>query len=265
MEASGLHPLKLGERMSPQDAKAYVDKFYALCHARHEKKVMQGRFVGGIAAGSLPLDCVRTWWKNSAQFIWEVNNLTACAYHRHIGFTRRHWDILTAFSDAVAEEYIDPEPPGHISLVIEQGKIFGIPEEEMIAFAPLAECRGWHDWVRGLLYDGTMLEWWSAKVGEELAGTYAQAIAEGLMKHYGFSRQQLPYFNVHGEADLEPHKLASGRQVIGHNELNRVVLARLLEDGEVNLRPGYTVEYVGSTTVDFIAMLFDRCASLDAP
>lgn len=261
MEPIGLPTLKLGQRMTPQEAKAYVDKLYDLCRERFNKKVMAGRFVKGIEAGKLPMECVRIWWKNISQFLWEINNLTACAYHRHIGFTRRHWDILTAFSDAIAEEYIEPEAPGHILLVMEQGKIFGIPEDEMISFATLPECRAFHEWYRGLLYDGTMLEWWSAKVGEELTAIYSQTITKGLTEHYGFSREQLPYFTVHGEADLESHKVASGREVIGHNQLNRVVLARLLQDGEVNLRPGFTPEYAGYTSVDLMALFFDRCAS----
>lgn len=260
MEGTELPALKLGHKMSQEEAKAYTDRFYNLCRQRFDKKVMEGPFIQGLSSGKLPMECVRVWWKNIVQFLWEINNLTACAYHRHIGFTRRHWDILTAFSDAIAEEYIDPEPPGHIMLVVEQGKLFGIPEEDMISFPIVPESRALLEWYRGLLYDGTMLEWWSAKVGEELTAVYAQAITQALLKHYGFSKKQLPYFTVHGEADMEAHKMASGREVMGHNELNREVLTRLLQEGEVNLRPGFTPLYVGYTSIDFLGMFFDRCA-----
>jgi len=260
MEQTGLPTLNLGQRMSREDAKHYVDKFYDLCLQRFDKKVMQGPFIQGLSTGQLPIEAFRIWFKNIAQFLWEINNLTACAYHRHIGFTRRHWDILTAFSDAIAEEYIDPEPPGHIKIIVDQGKLFGIPEDEMISFPIIAESRALLEWYRGLLYDGTMLEWWSAKVGEELTAVYAKAIGQALTEHYGFTQEQLVYFKVHGEADMESHKMASGREVMGHNQLNREVMARLLQDGEVNLRPGFTPEYAGYTSIDFLAMFFDRCA-----
>ncbi len=73
------------------------------------------------------------------------------------------------------------------------------------------------------------------------------------MAKYGLNLNQVEYFRTHEEADLEEH--AGG--VMGHGEFNRTVLQRLLEEGNVSLRPGFTLEYSPLTSVDFYGLFFD--------
>ena len=206
-----------------------------------------------LKTGTLPLEAIRLFWKNWAYFVFEINNIVACAYQRHIGFFKRHWDLLTAFSAKVSDEYIHPEPPGHVKIVMEQTKIFGIPEEEVIACQMLAECRGILEYKRGLLYEGSILEWWAAMATEEPIGYWAREWRQALTEKYGFKLAQVQYFKTHEEADLVQHD----EDIMGHGEFNRLVLQRLLEEGLVWMRPGFTFEYCALTAVDFYGIFFD--------
>ena len=69
---------------------------------------------------------------------------------------------------------------------------------------------------------------------------------EAHCRAYGLTAEQAVYFSTHEEADLKEH--ADG--VMGHGSFRRLVLRRLLEDGMVEVRPGYSLEYCGLTAVD---------------
>ena len=246
-------PLEPGVKMSPDAAMARVAALYRGTLERWEYKVNRGPFMQELKAGILPMEAIQLFWKNWGYFVFEINNIIACTYQRHIGFFKRHWDLLAAFSDKVADEYIHPEPPGHIKIVMEQTRIFGIPEEEVIACQMLAECRGILEYKRGLLYEGTMVEWWSAMATEEAIGYWAAEWRQALTEKYGLKLAQVRYFKTHEEADLEDHE----DRVMAHGEFNRTVLRRLLEEGLVWMRPGFTIDYCAFTAVDFYGLFFD--------
>ena len=245
--------LELGKRMGRGEAKNLVDRLYRKTLERWDERVSRGAFMQELKKGTLPLEAIQLFWKNWAYFVFEINNIVACTYQRHIGFFKRHWDLLTAFSDKVADEYIHPEPPGHVKIVMEQNKVFGVSGDEVIECQMLAECRGILEFKRGLMYEGTMLEWWSAMATEEPIGYWARDWRQALTEKYGLKLDQVEYFRTHEEADLAEH--AEG--VMGHGEFNRAVLQRLLEEGQVSMRPGFTFEYSALTAVDFYGLFFD--------
>ena len=255
MELAEANPvrLELGKKMEPQEAKNLVDALYRKVLERWEQRVNGSAFMQGLRAGTLPLEAIRLFWKNWAYFVFEINNLVASTYQRHIGFFKRHTDLMASFSAKVADEYIHPKPPGHILLVLEQTRIFGIPEEEVIACRMLADCRGILEFKRGLLHEGTLLEWWTAMATEEPVGHWAREWKQALTGKYGFQLAQVEYFRTHEEADLEVH--SDG--ILGHGEFNRVVLQRILEEGLVETRPGFSFEYSPLTAVDFYGLFFD--------
>ena len=52
---------------------------------RWEQRVNGSAFMQGLRAGTLPLEAIRLFWKNWAFFVFEINNLVASTYQRHIG------------------------------------------------------------------------------------------------------------------------------------------------------------------------------------
>src|SRR5205823_3992292 len=63
---------------------------------------------------------------------------------------------------------------------------------------------------------------------------------------YGLSADEAAFFSKHHEADLEEHDEGS----IGHGQLNRITLQRLLETGQAWERPTYGIEYCALAFTD---------------
>lgn len=246
-------PLEVGRKFSSEEARRFMDGLQEVSYGSFRERVLAGPFMSELRAGTLPLEAVRLFWQNWAYFVFEVNNILAMAYQRHIGFFKRHPDLLASFSAKVADEYIHPEPPGHVKIVLAQGKVLGLTEEEMIACPMLPECRALLEWRRGLLYEGTMLEYWCSLLNEENIGHWAREFGRALVERYGLSWGQVRYFKTHEEADLETH--AGG--ILGHGEFNRAVTQRLLEEGRVEMRPGFTPLYCLETGVAYLALFLE--------
>lgn len=243
----------LGEKMTPEEAKRYVDQLYNSMLARFSKRVTKGRYMQELERGKLPIEGLRVFWQNWHGFVAEINNLIGCTYQRHGWFFKRHLDLLPSFADKVADELINPKPPGHIQVVLEQGRIFGLSDEEMIEYQMLAECRALLEWHRGVLYEGTMIEWWASIAWEEAVGHWARQFRESIMAKYGFSKDQAPYFHTHEEADLTVHEGG----ILAHGDFNRAVTQRIIEDGLAYTRTGMTVEYAALMSVDLFALFLD--------
>ncbi|RMG53171.1 MAG: hypothetical protein D6723_07535 [Acidobacteria bacterium] len=246
--------IELGVKLSPEEAKAHIDALFEALLQRAERKVTNGRFMTELRAGRLPREALKVFWQNWYGFVAEINNLIQCAYQFHLPFFKRHPDLLGPFADKVADELIHPKPPGHIQVVIEQGEVFGLREEDMVYYEMLPECRALLEWHRGVLHEGTMIEFWASIAWEEYVGHWSGQFRQALLTRYGFNEQQVPYFTTHEEADLYEHEGG----IMGHGEFNRAVLQRILEDGRADFRPGFSLHYAALTSVDLFALFHDR-------
>jgi pyrroloquinoline quinone (PQQ) biosynthesis protein C len=245
--------LELGKRLPKEEAWAYTNDLHSLAWADWDRQVTNSKFMQELVAGRLSLEAIRLFWKNWAYYVFEINNLIAASYQRHIGFFKRQPDLLASFSAKLADEYMHPEPPGHIKIVLAQGEVFGLSHEDMIECQMLPGCRAYLEYSRGLLYEGTMLEWWASMICEDCVGDWAMRFHQALTDKYGFSSPQVEYFQVHEEADLRVHE----ENIMGHGDFNKSVVERLIETGHVDMRPGFTPEYAVTTQIAYGGMFFD--------
>jgi len=239
--------------MSEEEAKERVARLFELTMAECDRRITQSRFMTELKAGTLPPAALQTFWLNWHGFVFEINNFIQVAYQRHLGFFKEHLDLFAVFADKVADELIHPKAPGHLLTVWKQGEIFGLTMDEMINNEMLPECRAQLEWHRGLLYEGTLLEFWTAIVYEEYIGHWSKAFREGL-EGMGYESQRAPYFHTHEEADLQEHD-----GVMGHGEFNREVIARLYQTGNTQTRPGFSAEYCALTGPYYMGMFVDAC------
>ena len=135
----------------------------------------------------------------------EINTLIAASYHKHIGFFKRHVDLLGPFGAKIADEFVNPKPPGHILVMLETAKALGLNEHEILREPMLPEARIVLDFKRGLLWEGTVAEWWFSIMTEEPIGHWAAAWYRALTTHYDMTREQATYFSTPEEADLQEH------------------------------------------------------------
>lgn len=242
---------RLGVPLSPAEAKTFVDHLNGKVLQRWDERVTQGPFMKQLSEGKLALAAVRLFFRNWGAFTVEINTLIAASYQKHIGFFKRHPDLLGPFGAKVADEFIHPKPPGHVLVMLQTAEALGLSPDEVLRQPMLPEARAVLDFKRGLLWEGTVAEWWFSMLTEEPIGYWSAAWFKALTTHYGFSREQAIYFSTHEEADLKEHD----EGVMGHGSFNRMVMQRILEDGYADVREGYTLEYCALASVDLYGVM----------
>jgi len=246
-------------KMNSEEAKGFVDLIYRQVADRWRQRVSSSQFMKALAAGKLPKETFRLFFKNWAAYTIEINTLEAASYHKHIHFFRKHRDLMAAMAEKLADELLHPEPPGHIHVVIETAKALGISEDEVFVSPMLAEFRAKIDYFRAIVWEGTVAELYAAGATEEQFGHWAGEVFTALTTHYGLTPEQAVYFSLHEEADTREHEGG----IMGHGDFRKMVLRRLLEEG-AEVRPGYTLEYCALSCIDLHGAILDACMNAAA-
>jgi pyrroloquinoline quinone (PQQ) biosynthesis protein C len=253
-----------GEKMTAADAKAYVDYLYERMYQRWQEKIHNGPFMTPLRAGKLPMAVIRQFFKNWGRFSLEVNALNALSYHTHLSFFVHHFDLLGPFCAKIADELISPKPPGHVLVLLKTAVALKLGREEVLEEPYLAEARAINDFCHKIFLDGSIAELWGLHVFEESLSHWSGQWFRALTAHYGLSKEDAIYFSTHEEADRETHALGErGEEAMGHGAFNRVILQRVLEEGRVEFRAGYSLEYCALTMVDLQAQM--KRAAIEHP
>ena len=90
-------------KMNPDEAKNFVDLIYRQVGERWRQRVSSSQFMKELAAGKLPKETFRLFFKNWAAYTIEINTLEAASYHKHIHFFRKHRDLMAAMAEKLAD------------------------------------------------------------------------------------------------------------------------------------------------------------------
>jgi pyrroloquinoline quinone (PQQ) biosynthesis protein C len=244
--------------MSPDEAKAYISELNKKVIQRWQERVTHGSFMSQFVDGKLPLPAIKLFFKNWGNFTVEINTLVSVSYHKHIGFFKRHPDLMGPLGVKIADEFIHPKPPGHVLVMMQTAAALGLTEDEILRQPMLPECRAILDFKRGLMWEGTVAEWWFSMLTEEPIGHWSALWFRTLTQKYGFTKQQAIYFSTHEEADLKEHEDG----VMSHGSFNKMVMQRILEDGYADCRAGYNLEYCATAAVDLYGVMHRAAAEL---
>jgi pyrroloquinoline quinone (PQQ) biosynthesis protein C len=244
--------------MGAADAQAYVDRLNKKVIQRWDERVSRGAFMSRFLEGNLPMSVIKLFFRNWGNFTVEINTLIAASYHKHIGFFKRHADLLGPFGAKISDEFIHPKPPGHVLVMLQTAQALGLSRDEILRQPMLPEARAILDFKRGLLWEGTIAEWWFSLLTEEPIGHWSAAWFKTLTTHYGLTKEQAIYFSTHEEADLREHDNGT----MGHGSFNRLVMQRILEDGYADTREGYTLEYCALASVDLYGLMHRAAVEL---
>jgi pyrroloquinoline quinone (PQQ) biosynthesis protein C len=254
---------RAGEKLSAQEAKAYVDYLYSTLYKAWQEKIHKGPFMMQLRAGTLPLPVIRQFFKNWGHFSLEVNGLNAVSYYTHLPFFVRNFELLGPFCAKIADELISPKAPGHVLVLLQTAEVMGLSRKEMLEDPYLPAARAINDFCHKVFIDGSIAELWGLHVFEESLSHWSGEWYTALTAKYGFTKEQAIYFSTHEEADMDTHKLGTGaEEALGHGAFNRTVLERVLQDG-VEFRLGYTMEYCALTMVELHAQM--KQAAMDNP
>jgi len=253
-----------GEKMTSEEAKVYVDYLYARMYEAWKEKIHNNPFMTQLRDGRLPMPVIRQFFKNWGHFSLEVNALNALSYYTHLPFFVRNFDLLGPFCAKIADELISPKPPGHVLVLLQTAEAMGLSRQEVLEDPYLPSARAINDFCHKIFIDGSLVELWGLHVFEESLSQWSGEWYRALTANYGFSKEQAIYFSTHEEADMDTHQLGEGgEQAMGHGAFNRAVLQRALEDGAVEFRAGYSMEYCALTMVDLHAQM--KQAAIENP
>jgi len=241
--------LKAGERLTADEAKAYVDYLYSTLYQYADEKIHQGAFMTHLRAGRLPLPMMRQFFKNWGHFSLELNALNAVSYYTHLPFFVRHFDLLGPFCAKIADKLISPRAPGHVLVLLETAEKMGLSRKEILEDPYLPSARAINDFCHKLFIDGSIVELWGLHVFEESLSRWSAEWFTALTTKYGFTKQEAIFFSTHEEA-------------MNHGAFNRTVLTRALQES-MEFRTGYSIDYCALTMVDLHAQM--QQAALDHP
>jgi pyrroloquinoline quinone (PQQ) biosynthesis protein C len=252
-----------GEKLSAEEAKAYVDYLYSKLDQAWHERIHKGPFMTQLRDGSLPLPAIRQFFKNWGRFSMEFNGLNAFSYYAHLPFFVRNFELLGPFCAKITDKLISPKAPGHVLVLLQTAEVMGLGRKEMLEDPYLPAARAINDFCHKIFIDGSIAELWGLHVFEESLSRWSGEWYTALTTIYGFTKEQAIYFSTHEEADRKSHNLdTDGEKIVGHDGFNRTVLERVLQDG-VEFRAGYTIEYCALTMVELHAQM--KQAAMDNP
>src|SRR3989338_5582310 len=150
---------KIGVPMRPAEAEAFVDELNGKVLRRWEERVTQAPFMKELSEGRLSMAVIKLFFRNWGAFTVEINTLIAASYQKHIGFFKRHADLLGPLGAKIADEFIHPKPPGHVLVMLQTAQALGLSRDEILRQPMLPECRAILEDRKGLLWEGTGAGW----------------------------------------------------------------------------------------------------------
>ncbi|MGH7771475.1 MAG: iron-containing redox enzyme family protein [Candidatus Binatia bacterium] len=239
-----------GKPISREEAKQVVDELYRKMHERWKSKVNQGLFMKRLQEGSLPLEAIRLYYRNWAAFVLTINTLGLAVYYKQIDFLKKDLRLMKMFASKLVDEFGHPEPPGHILVLVQTGKALGLTEREVLDSPQLPAARALGDFHKVVVWDGGIGDYWASVVWEEAMGYFSQDWREALMKKYKLNLNDVVYYTTHYEADLKEHEGTAS-----HVSIVRGVLEYMLQQGYVDERVGFGLEYCAVTPCDLNALM----------
>ena len=240
-------------KMSSQEAKEKVAELHKIILDTYKKDVKDLPFFTELREGTLSREHLRFWIKNWYAFAVEVNTGMATVYHQFVGFFKRHPECEDRLAQKIGEEFTTPAIGGHARMLPILGKALGVRPEELIEAELIPEARGLVDFFVRSWIDVPLAECFAMHMEEEIFGFISQDFRNSLLNHYGLTKEDIKYFRVPEESDLNEE----------HGGTNQFILQKALEDGFGNERAGWPLEYCCRIAVqmmgNFYEGIYRRC------
>lgn len=218
------------ERERRNQIRSLVNEIYDTTVSEARERVWAHRFTRDLEAGTLPIEVIRGLICNLSTWAMEINASSRRKFGHHAEFYARYPDLERLLSDKAADEFTTPGPGGHQPTVYRLGAALGLTREQMVSFHLIPATRGYLDSIVWRFETGSV---GGINITEEWYADWAKVWSKALMKHYGLSREDVFYWDLHAEADsLDEHGATEvEHHVMGHGMSNRYLSWRLLQEG----------------------------------
>ncbi|MEE8140795.1 MAG: hypothetical protein V3T66_07785, partial [Alphaproteobacteria bacterium] len=112
-------------QMPEDEAVAYLDELEQKVLAHWAETVETSPFMTELGDGTLPMETIKTFYKNWGAFVPVINSLYMTQFYNNLWFFVSNVDLMNAFTEKVLDEFGHPEPPGHIRILISTGEALG--------------------------------------------------------------------------------------------------------------------------------------------
>ncbi|MBV9119218.1 MAG: iron-containing redox enzyme family protein [Chloroflexi bacterium] len=229
--------------MSPAERVEHLERLTA---AEWESAVTQHPFTRSLVAGDLPKELVKEYFRQLYPTVQEINASLTYLYLRFIDFWKANPHLEEEFTEKLGEELAYPSGGGHIRLLWPLAEGLGLPIDEMLYCKLLPGARAYTDWPYRIVREGTLPECFAWQLMEKHIGVdFGAIMGKQLQEVYGLSLEQVRFYTLHQEADLE------------HGPGNANMLRLALEAGYSEERASYGLEYCALMTVHAFRLLLD--------
>ena len=240
------------QRYTTSEAEARVAELRALAQRVYRKQLLDHPFSHELRAGTLSRERIRGFLLNHWTFSLEINTGKSYGYHRWLPFLKRHPAMYDLIVEQLVDELAHPGPGGHIRIQLPLLAAFGLTEEECAEAILIPEARALIDTRVRMFEQLPMAETYAAGLTEGSIGQWFGVWFHALTTHYGLTREQAAYFDVHHEADTQEHE-SGHAHVMG----NAWIIQACLEDGYRPERPGFTLESCVQLAADLWELFLD--------
>lgn len=246
-----------GKQMNSSEARAYVDYLCSSVASGWREKIHNGSFMEQLRSGQLPVPVIRQFFRNWGRFSLEMSALNAFSYYTHLPFFVRNFDLLGPFCKKIGDALTSPRAPGHVLVLLQTAAALRLSRKEVLGDPSLPTARAINDFCHRIYIGGSLIELWGLHLFDETLSQWRAEWFTALTRHYGFTTEQTAYF-------ARDETLQNSRGSEADSEgFNQTVLQRALENGPVEFRAGYSLEYCALTMLELQAQM--KQAAMDHP
>jgi len=213
-----------------ENVRSLVNELYDTTVAEARERVWAHRFTRDLEAGTLPIEVIRGLILNLSTWAMEINASSRRKFGRFTEFYAQHPDLEELLADKAADEFTTPGPGGHQPTVYKLGAALGLTRDQMVSYRLIPATRGYLDSIVWHFDTGAP---GGISITEEWYADWAKVWSKALTKHYGLTKEDVYYWDLHAEADsLDEHGATElEHHVMGHGMANRYLSWRLLQEG----------------------------------
>jgi len=232
------------QQISP--ARKRVNELKDKVHKYHDFRVIQHPFLQELEKGTLTLKQLETYAVNQYVFTVDIIADFLSLIHRFSEFFQTHPQIWDSFVEKlVVEELTAPRVGGHSLLAMRFAKALGLSDSDLVGAKLGVEARAAMDFFARIVKKATLPELIATSFGEGEFSEFSLKIYEGLRRNYGFKDEDLEFFILHGEVDIE------------HGQANMDSLERIIVEGLAEETPGWGFEYLALMNIESVGLLLD--------